>query len=86
MKGVYRRSAWIMLTRPWLLPVFLSAAWAFRSKDWFRRPPFLPLPSAAYLKWRMETAYGDGESEPPAEDFIRFLKWSRAMRKEMGRG
>ena len=31
------------------------------------RPPFLPLPDAAYWRFRMQTAYGDdgGPAEPP---------------------
>src|SRR3989449_7783871 len=34
-------------------------AWSFRARDWYRRPPFLPLPPRDYLRWRVFTAYGD---------------------------
>src|SRR3989449_5514430 len=27
-------------------------AWSFRARDWYRRPPFLPLPPRDYLRWR----------------------------------
>jgi hypothetical protein len=27
-------------------------------RDWYRRPPFLPLPPKDYVRWRWHTAYG----------------------------
>jgi hypothetical protein len=57
----------------------LAAAWSFRRRGWLRRPPFLPLPSRAYLRWRMYTAYGDEDAVPPAEDVIRFARWRRKL-------
>lgn len=83
MTGQRRRLLGTLLKRPWLLPLFLSSAWAFRSREWYRRPPFLPLPSEAYMRWRMDTAYGDPEARAPEGDLIRFLRWARAMRREM---
>lgn len=53
--------------------------WAFRARDWHRRPPFLPLPPREYLRWRMYTAYGDEDAVPPAEDVIRFATWRRKV-------
>lgn len=55
----------------------LRAAWAFRRRGWWRSPPFLPLPDRAYLRWRMDTAYGDPEVVPPVEDVIGFARWRR---------
>lgn len=55
----------------------LGVAWRFRSRHWWRRPPFLPLPDAAYLRWRMHTAYGDHDAVPPADDVVRYARWSR---------
>lgn len=77
--------AWSVLRaavrRPGMIPDLLAAAWAFRRRGWYRRPPFLPLPSAAYLRWRMDTAYGDPEAVPSADELRRFLRWTRTMRK-----
>src|SRR2546430_7431012 len=42
-------------------------AWSFRARDWYRRPPFLPLPPRDYLRWRMFTAYGDRSEEHTSE-------------------
>ncbi len=53
----------------------LRVAWRFRSRRWYRRFPFLPLPSRTYLRWRMHTAYGDHDAVPPAEDVVRYARW-----------
>jgi hypothetical protein len=50
--------------------------WRFRRRDWYRRPPFLPLPSQQYLRWRMYTAYGAEDVEPPLDDVIRYARWA----------
>jgi hypothetical protein len=54
----------------------LRVAWRFRTRGWYRRFPFLPLPDAEYLRWRMHTAYGDHHAVPPADDVIRYVRWS----------
>ena len=53
----------------------LRVAWRFRARGWWRRPPFLPLPPAEYVRWRMYTAYGDEAAVPPVEDVIRYARW-----------
>jgi hypothetical protein len=72
--------AGLALRRPTVIPAMLGAAWAFRARDWFRRPPFLPLPPRSYLRWRMETAYGDPDWVPSDDDMERFLRWASTMR------
>jgi len=57
----------------------LRTVWAFRARDWYRRPPFIPWPPREYLRWRMHTAYGDDEAIPPLEDVIRFARWRREV-------
>lgn len=79
--GVYRSLLGTVLRRPRLIPALLGLAWAARARGWYRRPPFLPLPPASYLRWRMETAYGDGAATPPAHEAERFLVWARRMRR-----
>jgi len=68
-------------TRPKLLLPLLGAAWRFRRRDWYRRPPFLPLPSAEYMRWRMHTAFGNERTEPSAAELEAYLKWSAWMQK-----
>jgi len=61
--------------------------WCVCALDWWKRPPFLPIPKWKYLKWRLDTAYGckeNGWERPPLKkllaDSITFLNWRRRMR------
>ena len=83
MVSPYRTLAGLAVRRPTLLPLLVGAAWAFRARGWWRRPPFLPLPPAGYLRWRMETAYGDPDATPPDDEMERFLRWAARMRRRM---
>lgn len=73
----------LALRRPRLWPALLGAAWAFRPRGWYRKPPFLPLPSKAYMGWRLETAYGEPDAVPPQDEIERFVTWSADMRRRM---
>lgn len=57
----------------------LSMVWVYRRRGWWRRVPFLPLPDAEYLDWRLHTAYGEERRVPPVEDVIRFARWRRRI-------
>jgi hypothetical protein len=72
------RLAGYVLTRPRLYGPALRAAWRFRARDWYRHAPFLPLPPAPYLEWRLHTAYG-AEGVPEREELGRFLRWAARM-------
>lgn len=65
------------IVSPRLAIDLLRTAWAFRGRDWWTRPPFLPVPDGPYLRWRMYTAYGDERAVPPIDDVIRFARWRR---------
>lgn len=54
----------------------LRVGWRFRRRGWWRRLPFLPLPSREYMRWRMHTAYGDEDIVPPAADVVRYARWA----------
>ena len=54
-------------------------AWSFRARDWYKQPPFFPLPPREYIRWRMYTAYGDEDAVPPVQDVIRFARWRREV-------
>jgi hypothetical protein len=64
-------------TSPRLALDLLRLAWSFRARNWWRRPPFLPLPPREYLRWRMFTAYGDENAVPPVGDVVNFARWRR---------
>jgi hypothetical protein len=73
----YARLTLRATVRPRLAVDLARLAWSFRARDWYRRPPFLPLPPRAYMRWRMFTAYGDENAVPPVEDVVRFARWRR---------
>jgi hypothetical protein len=70
----------LALRRPLLGLALLRTAWRFRSRDWYRRAPFLPVPPAAYLEWRMHTAWGDEYHVPQPAEVERYLRWVLSMR------
>ena len=65
------------ILNPRLAIDLLRTAWAFRRRNWWRIPPFLPVPDGPYLRWRMYTAYGDEQAVPPVEDVVSFARWRR---------
>jgi hypothetical protein len=65
------------LVNPRLAVDLLRTGWAFRRRQWWTRPPFLPLPDRTYLRWRMFTAYADENAVPPLDDVVRFARWRR---------
>jgi hypothetical protein len=73
------RLTWRGLKNPTTAAALVRVGWRFRSRDWYRRFPFLPFPSRAYVRWRMYTAYGDERAVPPADDVVRYARW--AVRK-----
>jgi len=79
-----QRMAWTRLTLqlagravldPGLAIDLIRVAWRFRANGWYRRFPFLPIPSGKYVAWRMHTAYGDYGIVPPVEDVVRYARW-----------
>jgi hypothetical protein len=67
------------LCNPRLAVDLARLLWAFRARGWYLRPPFLPLPPAEYIRWRMFTAYADENAIPPLEDVVRFARWRRRV-------
>jgi hypothetical protein len=43
---------------------------------WWTRSPYVPLPDRAFLRFRLETAYG-AHGRPRASDLVRYLEWTR---------
>ena len=65
------------VTQPSLAVDLVRVAWRFRPLDWWRRPPFLPIPDRQYVQWRMYTAYGDHHAVPSVDDAVRYARWTR---------
>lgn len=67
-----------VLVRPGLWFTAVRQVFVLAAPGWWRRPPFLPLPDPAYLRFRLQTAYGDPDREPDPADVITYLHWCRA--------
>ena len=65
-----------------LRPVLWSTAciqlFRLAPRGWWRRAPFLPLPDPTYLRFRMQTMYGDPDHLPEPGDLVTFLEWCRS--------
>lgn len=75
-----------LAVRPRLWWIAVTQAARIARGSWWRRAPFLPLPDADYLRFRLETAYGEVIAPRPA-DFVGYLEWcAAAPRPGHGRG
>lgn len=64
---------------PGLWPTAVAQGLRLAAPGWWRRRPFLPLPSPGYLHLRVTTMYGgDGTDPIEPDDLIRWLRWCRA--------
>ena len=45
---------------------------------WWARRPFLPVPDAAWMRFRLETQYGDASHPPVPADVVTWLEWTAA--------
>lgn len=65
--------------RPVLWPTAVAQLVRLAAPGWWRRRPFLPLPTAGYLRLRITTMYGgDGTGPVAADDLVTWLHWCRA--------
>jgi hypothetical protein len=75
-------TAWVRIAlalarRPRLWPTAIRQMRRTAPKGWYRRPPFLPVPSGEYLRFRLVTQYGDPQHRPDAHDVVNYLSWCR---------
>jgi len=76
---VHLQAARALATRPELWPTAVVMLWRLAPPGWWRHPPHLPRPDPAYLRFRMQTAYGDGAAVPSAHELVDYLDWCRRM-------
>jgi hypothetical protein len=75
-------AAWIraflaVVVRPHLWLVAVRQATRIARPGWWKHAPFLPLPDAGYLRFRLVTAYGDAVAPKP-DDLVSYLEWCRS--------
>jgi hypothetical protein len=78
--GAWRAAA-VVARHPTLWATGLRQALVLAAPGWWRRRPFLPLPTPEYLRFRLQTAYGgDGDRDPDPDDIVTYLRWCREQR------
>lgn len=73
----WSRLALAVVVRPLLWPTAVRAMRRTAGRGWWRRAPFLPLPTGEYLGFRLVTQYGDASAQPSAHDVVNYLVWLR---------
>jgi len=76
------RAAAALRGRPDLWPTAIRSYRSLVPNRWWRTRPFLPLPDANWLRFRLVTAYGGdgavGDEGIAPDDLVLWLEWRRA--------
>lgn len=75
-----------VVPRPSLWWVSLATLGRLARRGWWHRAPFLPVPGAAYWRFRLITAFGGtGEdAAPTTADVVAYLRWCRRTHPRRG--
>ena len=66
-----------VVRRPGLWGTAVRQGIRMAPSGWWRRRPFLPLPSADYLHFRTLTQYGQTDRPPTSGDVLDYLAWCK---------
>lgn len=75
------RVAAAVLARPRLWPTALRQVLVLAPSGWWRRWPPLPRPDPEWLRFRLQTQYGDPDHPPSPGDVVAWLEWCRDRRR-----
>jgi hypothetical protein len=67
-----------VLRRPSLWRVAARQAVRLVPPGWWRRTPYVPVPSPEYVRFRLLTQYGDAEHAIEPSDVVNYLRWCAA--------
>jgi hypothetical protein len=45
---------------------------------WWKRRPYLPVPSGSYIEFRLVTQYGDAGHAWDPDDVLNYLRWCKS--------
>jgi hypothetical protein len=74
--GFWARAGAALAREPALWPTAFGQAGRLARPGWWRRAPFLPVPDAEYVRFRLDTQYG-AAGAPDPEDLVTYLRWCR---------
>jgi hypothetical protein len=80
------RTLLAIATRPRLWGTALRVARRTAAPRWWAVRPFLPLPPADYVRFRMVTQYGDERHAVVPGDVLNYLAWCRIQHRLAGGG
>jgi hypothetical protein len=75
------RATVAVLVHPGLWGTGVVQLFRLAAPGWWHRWPPLPAPDPDYLRFRLQTQYGDPDREPEPADLVAYLKWCRGYRK-----
>ncbi len=67
-----------LVRHPELWTTAVRQALVLAPPGWWRSRPWLPWPDPAYLRFRLQVAYGDPNRRPEPADLVTYLHWCRA--------
>jgi hypothetical protein len=73
------RIAVAVAKHPRLWPVAVRQWRRTTPPGWWRRRPYLPVPSRDYLRFRLLTQYGDSDARATPADVVNYLAWCRGQ-------
>ena len=73
-----------VLARPGLWATAIGQVVRLARPGWWHRWPPVPAPDPEYLRFRLQTQYGDPECEPEPEDALAYLHWCREYPRVAG--
>ena len=66
-----------VVVRPGLWGVALRQSLRMAVPGWWRRWPPVPRPDPDYVRFRLQTVFGDGAKVPAPADVVAYLEWCR---------
>lgn len=78
---VIARAIGAVAVRPGLWPTALRVARRTAPRRWWRRAPFLPLPTRDYIEFRLTTQYGATTPDDLGADIVSYLGWCRSLER-----
>lgn len=72
------RGVLAVLVRPHLWLTAVRQIRRLAVPGWWRRAPFLPVPTAEYVAMRATIQYGDPKHSLEPRDLLNYLSWCRA--------
>jgi hypothetical protein len=70
-------AALAVIARPALWGTAVVQTLRLAAPGWWHRWPPLPVPDPDYLRFRLQTAFGDAEAAPSPSDVVSYLDWCK---------